>query len=337
MAAAPVAETVRAPLRAAVDRRSPLVASALDPGRRGRGRNPRCRARPSRTCACGSVRYRPDGGATLRYRVRLAPSGRGTGPARRRAGLRSATSSCGRSRPIPACPRCPARSTRCSCGGCSAGSSPAPAESGPSAAAPSTSSTTRGRDAACCATGSPRVPVARVSCGIPSLFGKVYADPAAPAAAAAALRVLRGGARAPGIRRPRAARRRPRAAPGPRRGDPRTAAAARAARDGGDVGGPASADAVAAAARAGRRRPCRGRRGDRAAGPRPRRGTGRDRRATSPCWSPCGRRSPRTCAAVWPAPWRWTTAGRPRGRVAARAGPRARRPHAGAGAARVVR
>ena len=128
-------------------------------GRRGPAPDPGCRAAPGAAVddvRVGSVLYRPDGGATLRYLVRLAPPGRGAGPARRGPGLR-------RRRRRPAVPR---RSRPAHAGPrgrsavlmrrCSAGSCPAPAASARSAAAPWTSSTTRGRGRACCATGSPR-------------------------------------------------------------------------------------------------------------------------------------------------------------------------------------
>ncbi len=75
-----VASAVREPLQVAVGHRSPAVAAALDVGRaRARARAWAVGAAPGADVddvRVRSVLYRPDGGATLRYLVRLAPSGR---------------------------------------------------------------------------------------------------------------------------------------------------------------------------------------------------------------------------------------------------------------------
>jgi hypothetical protein len=77
---APVAPAVKEPLRVAVGRRSPAVLAALDVGQ-ARARASAWATGPVIPGAIDEVRvrsvlYRPDGGATLRYLVRLAPSGR---------------------------------------------------------------------------------------------------------------------------------------------------------------------------------------------------------------------------------------------------------------------
>jgi aminoglycoside phosphotransferase (APT) family kinase protein len=77
---AAVVETVRGPLGAAVSRRSPLVAAALEEEQAWTTAQVwAARAVPDAAVEAvrvGSVLYRPDGGCTLRYRVRLAPGGR---------------------------------------------------------------------------------------------------------------------------------------------------------------------------------------------------------------------------------------------------------------------
>jgi hypothetical protein len=195
MAAAMTGETVRAPLRAAVDRRSPLVAAALDPEQaRSRAES----ALPDTTVEgvqVGWVRYRPDGGATLRYRVRL-------GRARGEQVLLLDVPGSGSAvtvRPFPADPGLPTL---------------------PRAVDPVLMRQVLGRVVP--GTGGERA-IGRCTVDVvhhprqgrcvlryrlalgaggagelrhPVLFGKVYADPAAPAAAASALRILREELRA---------------------------------------------------------------------------------------------------------------------------------------------
>jgi hypothetical protein len=70
----------REPLDASVSRRSPAVAAALDPAQAGRrAREWAARAVPDAVVdgvRVGSVLYRADGSCTLRYLIRLAPAGR---------------------------------------------------------------------------------------------------------------------------------------------------------------------------------------------------------------------------------------------------------------------
>ncbi len=200
MAAAPVTETVRAPLRAAVDRRSPLVASALDPEQaRARAES----ALPGMTIQAvqvGSVRYRPDGGCTLRYRVRLGPA----------SGEQvlfldvPASGSAVRVWPFPADPGLPtlARAVdpvlmRRVLGRV------VPGTGGERAIGRCTVDIVHHPRQRRCVL---RYRLSQGAGGAgelrhPVLYGKVYDDPAAPAAAAAALRVLREGLRS-GIRVP---------------------------------------------------------------------------------------------------------------------------------------
>lgn len=77
---APVMDAVAGTLREAVDRRSPTVTAALDTERAWAVARAWAQdAVPDATVEAvhiGSVLYRPDGSCTLRYSVRLAPSGR---------------------------------------------------------------------------------------------------------------------------------------------------------------------------------------------------------------------------------------------------------------------
>jgi hypothetical protein len=188
------AETVRAPLRAAVDRRSPLVASALDPAQARTRAESALPATPVEAVQVGSVRYRPDGGATVRYRVRL---GRAHGERVLLVDVPGSGSTV-TVRPFPADPALPTL---------------------PRAVDPVLMRQVLGRVVP--GTGGERA-IGRCTVDVvhhprqgrcvlryrlaqgaggagelrhPVLFGKVYADPAAPAAAASALRVLRGGLR----------------------------------------------------------------------------------------------------------------------------------------------
>jgi hypothetical protein len=194
MAAAMTAETVRAPLRAAVDRRSPLVASALDPAQARTRAESALPGTSVETVQVGSVRYRPDGGATVRYRVRF------THPRGEQVLLVDvpASGSAVTVRPFPADPGLPTL---------------------PRAVDPVLMRQVLGRVVP--GTGGERA-IGRCTVDVvhhprqgrcvlryrlaqgaggagelrhPVLFGKVYADPAAPAAAASALRVLRRGLR----------------------------------------------------------------------------------------------------------------------------------------------
>lgn len=76
----PVLDAVAGALREAVDRRSPPVTAALDPEQAwARARAWAAGAVPDATVEAVRIRsvlYRPDGSCTLRYLVRLAPSGR---------------------------------------------------------------------------------------------------------------------------------------------------------------------------------------------------------------------------------------------------------------------
>jgi hypothetical protein len=73
-------EPLLEPLRRAVVRRSPGMAAALDPRQAlDRARSWAARTEPGAVVddvRVGSVLYRPDGGCTMRYSVRLAPPGR---------------------------------------------------------------------------------------------------------------------------------------------------------------------------------------------------------------------------------------------------------------------
>ncbi len=338
MAAAPTAEMVRSPLRVAVDRRSPLVASALDPAQaRARAES----ALPGTTVEAvqvGSVRYRPDGGATVRYRVRLAPP-------RGELVLLVDVPSSGSVvsvRPFPADPGLPTLPRAVD---------PVlmrqllgrvvPGTGGERAIGRCTVDVVRHPRQGRCVL---RYRLAQGAGGAgelrhPVLFGKVYADPAAPAAAASALRVLREGVALPDPC-PRATRRRPRAAPRPRRGDSRPTAAARAARDGVRRRWAGAGRAVGrgrGGSPGGRRRPWLRTPRNRAAAPASRRGTGRDRPRPHPAGARVAgdRRAP--APRRGPCPGRGPQRAGPRGRVAGAAGPRPRRPHAGPGSARAVR
>ena len=189
-AAVPVALAVREPLREAVGRRSPAVLAALDVAR----------ARAFAGAAVDGVRvrsvlYRPDGGCTLRYLVRLA-----AGPEQVLLVEVPASGEDVVVRPFPADPGLPTLSQ---------------------AVDPQLMRTVLGRvvpgtggDRAIgrCAVDvvhhprhGPCVLRYRLSPGAggagelrhPVVFGKVYADPTTAAAAASALRILRRGLRRP--------------------------------------------------------------------------------------------------------------------------------------------
>ncbi|MCV2491802.1 phosphotransferase [Geodermatophilus sp. YIM 151500] len=197
-ATAPAPDTARESLASALTRRSPGIAAALDPERaRLRAAAWAARAVPDAAVSdvrVGSVLCRPDGSCTLRYRVRLAPSGseRVLLVEVPRSGADVVV------RPFPADPGLPTL---------------------PRAVDPVVMREVLGQVVP--GTGGPRavgwfaVDVVhhprrdrcvlryRLAPGTggpgrprhPVVFGKVYADPAAPAAAAAALRLLRTGLR----------------------------------------------------------------------------------------------------------------------------------------------
>ena len=155
---------------AAVDQRSPAVASALDPeqarARARSGRPVRTGAGPRRAGRIGALSTGRRLHASLPRPPR--PAAPGTGPARRRAGLRIGDVVV---RPFPAGSRPahagPRRSTRVLMRTVLGRVVPGTGGERPSGAAPSTSSTTHGSDAASSVTGSPRAPVERVSSADP--------------------------------------------------------------------------------------------------------------------------------------------------------------------------
>jgi phosphotransferase family enzyme len=189
---AAVVETVRGPLRAAVARRSPLVAAALDEEQAwATAQVWAARAVPDAAVDAvrvGSVLYHPDGSCTLRYRVRLAAG-------EREQLLLVSVPPAPAGTVVRAFPDDPALPTL------------------RSALDPVLMTAVLGRvlhrtAGAACAVDVVRYPrqgrcVLRYrlppgpgELGCPEVFGKVHADDTA-SAAAAALRLLRGGARRP--------------------------------------------------------------------------------------------------------------------------------------------